>query len=41
MNIEDGSLGLDEKESRCKPISTKKRKQVRDSYASIQMEFRP
>ena len=39
--IEDGSLGLDEKVEQVQAYLNEKRKQVRDSYASIQTEFRP
>jgi hypothetical protein len=39
--MEDSSLGLDEKVEQVQAYLTDKRKQVRDSYATIQTEFRP
>ncbi len=39
--MDDGSLGLDEKVEQVQAYLNEKRKQVRDSYATIQTEFRP
>ena len=39
--IEDGTLGLDEKVEQVQSYLNEKRKQLRDSYDSIQSEFRP